>query len=74
MERRSNLQERQFNVVERQLVASVKGLGNKSLNLLPGPFTLATCVATCARTCRQCVKGLGNKSACSGDLWRMELT
>jgi len=37
-------------------VASVKGLGHKSLNLLPSPFMC------------------GDKSACSGDLWRMELT
>jgi len=30
-------------------VASVKGLGHKSLNLLPSPFTLATCAATSLR-------------------------
>ena len=30
-------------------VASVKGLGHKSLNLLPSPFTLATCTATSLR-------------------------
>jgi len=38
--------------VEQQVaahVASVKGLGHKSLNLLPSPFTLATCVATSLR-------------------------
>ena len=31
------------------LVASVKGLGNKSSDLLPSPFTLATCAATSLR-------------------------
>ena len=39
-------------------VASLKGLGNKLSDLLPSPFTLATCaatcVATCVATCRQC--------------------
>ena len=32
-------------------VACVKGLGNKLSDLLPSPFTLATCAATCVATC-----------------------